>query len=55
MWVLILFILLMALLLIGLNQVMIKTFYWGPSGKPPRFKRAEKKQDAPESEGSVKP
>lgn len=47
-WFLILFVLVMTLLVIGLNQLMIKTFYWGPSGKPPHFKREQKKSDEPE-------
>jgi len=43
MWIIIILVtIFLSLLLIVLNQFLIRRFYWGPSGKPPRYKSHEK-------------
>lgn len=35
----------LSVLFIGLNQLLIRKFYWGPTGKPPRYRSHERKQN----------
>lgn len=44
MWIIIVFVVFLAILMIALNQLLIRKFYWGPSGKPPAYKGGQEKK-----------
>ncbi len=51
MWIIIILaVVFLSVLLIILNQFLIRHFYWGPSGQPPRYKSHEQQEKKSQSD-----